>query len=219
MTLKKVSSRGKLLRSLAYFMVFFCCGCQTNTVAPNRALAVKLDSIYKLDQSYRRKMMALAKVKGFSSPEVQALARKQRTVDSTNLKFVGNIIDSLSHYPGRSLVGDSLKDAAFYVLQHAPDSLQAKYYPLILEADQRNEISKSAFAKYQDRYLVHKNQPQVFGTQLMTLFLKDPLSGERRDSTFLKPIRDTNNIDSLRAVYGLQPLEEYLNRFDLSRWN
>jgi hypothetical protein len=66
---------------------------------------------------------------------------------------------------------------------------------------------------------MHKNEPQVYGTQLKTNFKRDSITGETIDSTFMWPVADTCNIDSIRKSVGLEPLEEYLNQFGVSRWD
>ena len=71
---------------------------------------------------------------------------------------------------------------------------------------------------YQDRYLMHRGEPQIYGTQLRSEFKIDSMSGAQTERTFVWPIADTTDIDSIRMWNGLGLLEEYLNRFGVSRW-
>ena len=182
------------------------------------ALTHELDSILQRDQQYRMEMRAVQETFGWNSPEMSALWVKMNAVDSSNLRRVTEIIEEVGGYPGKSLVGHSASKAAFYVLQHAPDSVQENFYELIIQAAKNNELDKRLAAMYQDRYLMHKGEPQIYGTQIRTEYKTNSTTGERVDSSFVWPIADTTNIDSARMWNGMGPLEEYLNRVDLSRW-
>ena len=121
-------------------------------------------------------------------------------------------------YPGSSLVGHSTGKVAFYVLQHAPDSIQDKYYNLILEAATNKELNKNLVAMYTDRYLLAKGEKQIYGTQIIRKQILDSISGIAKDTAYLWPVADTISIDSLRLWNGLEPLESYLSNLGLSRW-
>lgn len=203
---------------------FFVCilsflfSCGTKHTIDKVALTHELDSILQLDQQYRMEMRPVQEAFGWNSPEMSALWVKQNTVDSSNLRRVKEIMEEVGGYPGKSLVGHSASKAAFYVLQHAPDSVQENFYELIIQAAKNNELDKRLAAMYQDRYLMHKGEPQIYGTQIRTEYTTNSTTGERVDSSFVWPIADTTNIDSVRMWNGMGPLEEYLNSFDLSRW-
>lgn len=170
------------------------------------------------DQKYRNQMPAVQEECGWNSSEMSELWKKQNKIDQSNLKRILEIIDKLDGYPGKSLVGISSSKVAFYVLQHAPDSIQEEYYDLIIKSSQENELDKRFAAMYQDRYYMRRGEPQIFGTQIRSEYVTDSLTGERIERTFVWPIADTTNIDSVRRWNGLGRLEEYLNGFGISRW-
>lgn len=182
-------------------------------------LTNELDSILEIDQKYRGEMQSVQKEFGWGSEEMKKLWIKQNKIDSSNLQRIIEIINEVGGYPGKSLVGNSASKTTFLVLQHAPDSIQEKYYELIVNAAKNNELKRGYAAMYQDRYLMHRGQPQIFGTQVKSEFEIDSLTGEKIKHTFVWPIADTNNIDSLRLWNGLGNLEEYLNQFGISRWD
>ncbi len=182
-------------------------------------LRIELDSIYQEDQRYRSQMQEMAQQYGFDSPQMQELMGKQFQVDQSNLKRVLEILEQTGSYPGSSLVGENAGKAVFYVLQHAPDSIQALYYEMIVGAAADGELNKRLAAMYQDRYLMNRGEPQIFGTQIMSKQVTDPETGETRDSSYYWPVADTTNIDSLRIWNGLGPWDEYLSYFGLSRWD
>lgn len=183
------------------------------------SLAIELDSIFEIDQKYRAEMQSVQNEFGWNSKEMSQLWVKQNKIDSSNLQRIIEIIEEVGGYPGQSLVGHSASKSAFYVLQHAPDSIQEKYYNLIVNAAKNNELKRGLAAMYQDRYLMHRGEPQIFGTQVRTEYKTDSLTGEKIEHTYVWPIADTANIDSLRLWNGLLNLEDYLNNFGVSRWD
>lgn len=191
--------------------------CNTKPEINFEALAVELDSIMSEDQRYRNQITEVYQAYGSDSKEFKELWQKQNVIDSSNLLRITEIIDQVGSYPGESLVGSSAGEVAFFVLQHAPDSIQEKYYDLIVTAGKDKELKIGLVTMYQDRYLINRNQPQLFGTQIGIKTITDR-TGKSRDSAFLYPISDTTRIDSLRLWNGHGPLEEYLNYYGLSRW-
>jgi hypothetical protein len=183
------------------------------------ALVNELDSIFELDQKYRAEMQSVQNEFGWNSDEMNDLWTKQNRIDSSNLHRILEIIENVGGYPGQSLVGHSASKTTFYVLQHAPDSVQEDYYEMIINAAKNNELKRGLVAMYQDRYLMHRGEPQIFGTQVRTEYDIDSLTGEKIERTFVWPIADTNNLDSLRLWNGLLNLEDYLNNFGISRWD
>ncbi len=156
------------MKNIILFSIFLILlSCQSKTETDYEALSAELDSIFEVDQKYRKQWLSVQKTWGPDSKELNELREKQEKADSSNLIRVIEIIDRLGTYPGKSLVGNSAGKTVFYVLQHAPDSIQEKYYDLTVEAANNNELDKRLAAMYRDRYLMHKNQPQVFGTQVI----------------------------------------------------
>lgn len=202
-------------------LVLITLGCQhqpeTNKIDKER-LSKELDSIMIEDQRYRSEMQNMQMTGGWNTSKMQELWQKQSEIDESNLSRIIEIIDQVGGYPGKSLVGYRTGRVTFYVLQHAPDSIQEQYYDFILQAATENELDKNLAAMYQDRYLMHRGEPQIFGSQIRVEQKMDSLSGKSIEKKYLWPIADTTNIDSLRMWNGLGPLEEYLKLYGISRW-
>jgi len=206
------------MRKFIPLLLILVIGCKQKPTINTDELAKELDSIMVVDQKYRAQMQGVQQEYGWNSPEMTELWKKQSEIDESNLKRILEIIDLVDGYPGKSLVGNSSSKVTFYVLQHSPDSIQEKYYDLIIKAAEENELDKRLAAMYQDRYLMHRGEPQIFGTQIRSEYETDSLTGERTERTFVWQIADTTNIDSVRMWNGLGPLEDYLNGFGISRW-
>jgi hypothetical protein len=206
------------MRKIIPLLLLILVSCNSKQSINTKQLTIELDSILVVDQKYRLKMQEVQQEHGWNSPEMGALWKKQSRIDSSNLKRILEIIDQVEGYPGKSLVGNSASKTTFYVLQHAPDSIQEEYYELIITAAAENELDKRLAAMYQDRYLMHRGENQIYGTQIRSEFETDSLTGERLKKTFVWPIADTTKIDSVRMANGMGPLEDYLNSFGLSRW-
>jgi len=202
-----------------FFIVLLLTHCDSPESIDYEALSIELDSIYKTDQKYRMMLDSVGKMYGANSPELRNLWQKQQEIDEANVIRILEIIDEVGGYPGPSMVGSKAGTATFFVLQHAPDSIQEQYYEMIVQAGIDNELKDGLVAMYRDRYLMHRGEPQIFGTQVRINYQTDSITGVKTEHAYIWPIADTTNIDSLRMWNGLGSLEEYLNQFGISRWD
>lgn len=99
-------------------------------------------------------------------------------------------------WPGRELVGAAGAHAAWLLAQHAPPDLQEECLPLLQDAVARGDASPVDLAYLLDRVLMHRGEPQVYGTQYRAAG-KGPLE--------LWPVRDPAGLDQRRAALGLEP--------------
>lgn len=208
-----------ILRSPALLLlVTLINNCQQKPVINPEALSKELDSIMVVDQQHRDQLQSVQLEYGRDSPEMREMWEQQVERDASNLHRILEIIELVDGYPGKSLVGNASSKVAFFVLQHAPDSVQEQHLHLILQAAEENELDKGLAAMYHDRYLRNRGEPQIFGTQIRTEYQTDSLTGESIEKVYVWPIADTTKIDSVRMWNGLGPLEDYLNIFGVSRW-
>ena len=141
-------------------------------------IKMELDSIMELDQVHRSELQVLFKEGKQGTEEFESLVEKQIKIDSSNLIYVEDLIQRYGSYPGNSFVGHSRGDVAFFVLQHAHDSIHTKYIDLILRAGENNELKKNAVAMFHDRYLLRQGKPQIYGTQVGRKKTIDSITGE-----------------------------------------
>ncbi len=184
-----------------------CAQVTTYSYDPNtidKALATQLDSLYKEDQQYR---IALGKLKKEGAPQksVDSLTALLKQADSSNLVFVEQLIAKHGWItPGQA--GFMGTQAVFLVIQHADLEAQKKYYPLIKQAEKDGNILSSNVAILEDRIAVREGKPQPYGSQ--------GYYDAEKKKTYVYPLKDLNNLDSLRKSMGLQPMKEYIKDWD-----
>lgn len=161
------------------------------------ALVALLKKIQFQDQQYRLVAEVAERKHGLNAPQMVEAMRKQDRVDRVLSRQVDSLIARYG-YPGKSLVGEYQKSAAFLVLQHNPDE---KYLPLLTAAADKKELAWSSVAIFIDRIKRDKGEMQVYGSQF---------GGQANGHYLLQPIEDEPNVNVRRAKIGLRPLEEYL---------
>lgn len=122
-------------------------------------------------------------------------------VDADNTAYLKDLVGHLGWIdPGR--FGDEAADAAFLIVQHSGD------LPLMLAALPQLEAQErlQEYALLFDRLQIRQGLPQRFGTQIG--WAEDGIKG-------LLPIETLDGIDATRAEMGLEPLDDYLARFEL----
>lgn len=105
-------------------------------------------------------------------------------------------------WPGWSLVGREGSVAAWQIAQHADTALQRELLPLLEQAADRGDASKSNWAYLLDRVRIRRGEKQRYGTQFRWSV------GEGR--WVLHPVEDPESLEARRAEIGLEPIEDYL---------
>jgi hypothetical protein len=110
-------------------------------------------------------------------------------------------------WPTRRMVGVDGATAAWTIAQHSDHDVafQKQALALMCQAAAAGEADVSELAYLVDRVAVNSGQPQVYGTQV----------GPCRDGQPVpQPLQDEARVDELRARVGLEPLADYLARFE-----
>ena len=101
-------------------------------------------------------------------------------------------------WPGCQLAGHDGAHAAWLLAQHAPPDLQEECLPLLEDAVTRGDASPADLAYLGDRVLMHRGDPQLYGTQYRVM-----------DGVLeLWAVRDPAGLDERRAALGLEPEAE-----------
>lgn len=172
----------------------------------DKPLAAQLDSILHDDQYYRQQIQEVEKKYGAKSKEMNDLWQTISTIDSINLVKVINILDTRG-WLGPEVVGEDGSSALFLVIQHADIQTQEKYLPMMREAVKNGKARGSSLALLEDRVALRQGKKQIYGSQIG----RDP----ETMIFYVSPMIDPDNVDQRRAEVGLQPLADYVRRWDI----
>jgi hypothetical protein len=133
-----------------------------------------------------------------------AVGVRMLAVDSANTMWLRSAVASRG-WPRSSVVGEDVAEAAFLIVQHAPDyAFQAEVLKLLEPLATAGEVSGQHFALLSDRVAAHAGRPQLYGTQ----------ASIRDGRVVLHPIVDSSEVDARRARLGLPPLAVYVRMLD-----
>ena len=175
----------------------------------NKPLVAQLDSIYNEDQKYRLQIEEIEKKYGLESNEMKDHWKIINQKDSINLSKVKSLLDSYG-WLGTDIVGRQGNSTLFLVIQHSDQRTQEKYLPMMREAVKNGKATGSSLALLEDRVALGQGKKQIYGSQI----------GRNNETKlyYVLPLEDPDNVDKRRAEVGLQPLAEYVNRWQI-KWN
>lgn len=175
----------------------------------NKPLVAQLDSILIEDQKYRKQIKDVEKEFGNDSKEMKALWKTINEKDSVNLIKVKSILDTYG-WLGSDVVGSQGCSTLFLVIQHSDQTTQEKYLPMMREAVKNGKAQGSSLALLEDRVALGQGKKQIYGSQV----------GRDTETQlyYVLPLEDPDNVDKRRSSVGLQPLADYLNRWQI-KWD
>ena len=173
----------------------------------NKDAKGKLEEVYKTDQGIRLEFIAAQKANGHASLKVDSLRKLMIYHDSLNNIIVTKILDQYG-WLGEDKVGAKGNLTLFLVIQHADLKTQQKYLPMLRKAVGDEKASASSLALLEDRVALREGKKQIYGSQLSSV-------PDNPEKYYLSPLTDPENVDKRRASVGLQPLAEYVKRWDI----
>ncbi|SDY05525.1 hypothetical protein [Hymenobacter psychrophilus] len=176
-----------------------CSPAPTRSVGSNApaALTATLDSLRQADQQDRQTIFAVFRQHGFRSVAADTANRWLLRRDSVRLQQ----FRQLERQHGWLVLAQAEPEALYFLLQHAPDSVQVRYLPRVRGLYEAGGLYPANYATYLDRALLYQGQPQNYGTQ--HVWVMRP-SGLKIDS--LLPTADLPNVDQRRRQMKLEPL-------------
>jgi hypothetical protein len=132
-----------------------------------------------------------------SLPAGHGMERWAQTVEPVDRANTARLQEIIAEYgwPGRRLVGEEAAHAAWLLAQHAQPQFQEQWLPLLEDAADRGDASPADVAYLRDRVLMHRGEPQLYGTQYL---IEDGV-------LTLWTVRDPEGLDQRRAAIGLEP--------------
>ncbi|MCW3124206.1 MAG: hypothetical protein JWQ38_3698 [Flavipsychrobacter sp.] len=174
----------------------------------NKPLVAILDTVFKKDQDNRVKLDSVGNYYGYNSKEMTALWETINYDDSINLIKVSAILDKHG-WLGPEKLGQRGNATVFLVIQHSDLKPQQKYLPMMREAVKNNQASAADLALLEDRVALREGRKQIYGSQI---------HGSPDGHPWISPIEDPDNVDKRRAEVGLEPLAEYVKRYNI-KWD
>ena len=168
--------------------------------------AKKLWKIRALDQAYFTQVGIAARKTGMKSSVVEALWDFKFMIQERNQEELVKLV-SEKGWPKVADVGSDAAMAAYFTAMHSKDGLQKKYLNDIKQRCEENELGWEWYARIYDRALYNENLPQKYGTHTRY--------NENTGKEELYPIEDEKKVDIWRKELGLEPLAEYLARFNI----
>lgn len=150
----------------------------------NQALADELLALAEIDQKMR--MSAIDNEAEWDS-----------SVDEASQTWLQEIV-KMQGWPTISTVGSEASQAAWLLVQHAPNLQFMEQCLELMEALPKDEVSPANIAYLKDRVLMMNGKPQIYGTQFQ---------GSGKDM-HVYPIEDAENVDERRANVGLGTFAE-----------
>lgn len=128
-------------------------------------------------------------------------------IDHQNLETVISLIEKCG-MPTLAEVDKTQMLAIWLVFQHSSNQYRKKYMPVLEEAAKSGALDQTAIAMMKDRTLKDDGEAQVYGTQVV----KNNTTGEWELYTLENP----EFVNKRRVEIGFEPLQEYLNRWDIT---
>lgn len=173
----------------------------------DQPLVAILDSIYDLDQGYRRQISKIEQQYGRDSDQMQAHWKLIQLTDSTNLIKITQILDERG-WLGADIIGEQGNTTLFLVIQHADLETQVTYLPMMREAVKVGNARPSSLALLEDRVAMRQGKRQIYGSQIG----RDRETGEH----YVFPLAAPEEVNQRRAEVGLGPIEDYVGNWGMT---
>jgi len=173
----------------------------------DKPLVATLDTIYQLDQSYRRQIDEIEEKYGQDSEEIKKHWQLIEETDSINLVKVKKILEERG-WLGPKVIGGQGNSTLFLVIQHADIETQIKYLPMMREAVKAGNASASSLALLEDRVALRQGNRQIYGSQIG----RDPETG----AYYVSPLMEPEKVNERRAEVGLGTIEAYIQNWEMT---
>jgi tetratricopeptide (TPR) repeat protein len=158
------------------------------------------------DQAYFNEIGIAFRKIGMRSSVASALWKLKFMIQEKNQEELEKLV-AAKGWPKTGDVGSQAAMSAYLVAMHTNDGSQKKYLPMIRKSCEANELPWQRYANIYDRCLFNENKPQKYGTHTRY--------NEQTKREELYPLEDESKVDEWRKELGLEPLSDYLARFNI----
>jgi len=183
---------------IASFISFSSCTSQVID-CDIKTLNNQLIEMKEKEQSIRREVMPLIaqnQKDGSGGLKLFSLATKMNKIDEKNQKVLQGILNKCD-WPGE--LSEDAHKSVFLILQHSPDSLMRKYYPMVKLRSETGSLLPDDPATMFDRLQMNARKPQRYGTQTF----------QKNNQNVIWPIQSIDSLELLRTSVGLPSMEAY----------
>lgn len=159
------------------------------------ALAKKLKEIRETDQQARAEF--IKQLPEHNQEKTRKLALQMKTADQQNQQFVATLLDQCGWPKGLSSTDNH---TLFLVIDHAEESYMTRYFPLLKAQAELGVVPKTDLGTLEDRLLLRKGQPQLYGTQTF----------KKGGTVYVWPVANIGELAERRKLAGFPPMEDYL---------
>lgn len=161
-----------------------------------------LDSLVTSDQKWRQLSRKVNNGE-IDTIDIKQIFTNMRLTDSLNFIIVRRIFNQYG-YPGHDVVGATSSHNFWLLVQHMdshPTFQDSVLTKMKTEVERKNSSSLD-YAYLVDRVNVNRQQPQIYGTQMVV----------NTDSTSYepKPLMEPEKVNERRKSVGLPPIEDYI---------
>jgi hypothetical protein len=187
----------KTLRVVIVLVSFCMVTLQSINAQTSDSVRAELLRMRNDDQEIRNKMVEEGM--DIAMKDTQ-LMLKMVHLDSVYTKRLKMLLGS-SPWFSKDEIGSKGLEAAFILVQHSPDyEFQKRSLPFIEKQAKNGDVSMQDYALLLDRTLMHDNNPQKYGTQVI----------EVKGEWVPDQIEDELNVDKRRSEIGLFPMQQYV---------
>ncbi len=167
-------------------------------------IALDADTVAELTDELARRRDEDQRVRQFGGQPTSEEMSEMGRVDADNVAFLMQVVEELGWIDAERF-GTAAADAAFLIVQHAPDTRLMRSALPHIEADVRaGRLGSQAYALLHDRFELRMGRLQRYGSQIGV----SPQFG-----SVLMPCEDFARLDELRGELGMGPIADYLEFF------
>jgi hypothetical protein len=165
--------------------------------------------IWNEDQDIRNEYLKAREKLGESDPKVENIAKVMRYKDSIHLVKVSKILDE-EGWIGKDKIGQLANNTLFLVIQHSDLKTQQKYLPMMRNAVKEGKTELSWLVLLEDRVALREGRKQIYGSHVF--------GNKETKKNYVAPLDDPDNVDKRRSEVGLEPMANYLKKWNII-WN